>query len=68
MADELDIEAMLEAPYRKVRLSVCPHCSPHSARLCSSTSETPAIAQPIRTHTFPIFIKAMHDKFEVLEQ
>lgn len=64
MADELDIEAMLEAPYRKVRLSVCPHCAPHSARLCSSTHlRDPSIVQPISTHTFPICVKAVHDLF-----
>lgn len=61
MADELDIEAMLEAPYRKVRPPVCPHYAPHSARLSQTlmaqvSSQTPAVTQPISTHTPSLFV------------
>lgn len=60
MADELDIEAMLEAPYRKVRPSVC-------SSLRSTLSQTLQLRPPppISRHAFPIRAKSIHHSFGV---
>lgn len=69
MADELDIEAMLEAPYRKVSEAVCLsvlgmlHTQPDSAAPPTSTSGWKP--QPIGRHTFPICLKSILYYFEV---